>query len=61
MRAKKWLYSVALCVMALSGAAVPSAAQQSAREEILFARTDIDSLRQTLVTVGITDLTRPGR
>ncbi len=40
---------------------MPKPALRSAQEEILFARMDIDSLRQTLVTVGITDLTRPGR
>jgi len=56
MGTRRWMCLVAVCFLALGGPAVSSSAQQSAQEEILFARMDIDSLRQTLVTVGM-DLT----
>ena len=56
----RWMCVAALCGLTLFGMASPSSAQQSAQqsaqEEILFARMDIDSLRQTLVTMGM-DLT----
>jgi hypothetical protein len=65
----KWRLTcfVTLCALALGGMAAPSSAQQPGQsaaaaakaqeqEEILFARIDIDSLRQTLVTTGM-DLT----
>ena len=56
MRMRRWVCRVTACFLVLGGMAVPSSAQQSAQEEIVFARMDIDSLRQTLVTVGM-DLT----
>jgi len=62
----RWKFVVTLCALALFGMALPSPAQQpgestsaaaaakaEAMEEIVFARMDIDSLRQTLVTMGM--------
>jgi len=48
----RWVGAFVFCILALGGVAAPLSAQ----EEILFARADIDELRQTLVTMGM-DLT----
>jgi len=67
MGMRRWKCLVTFGILALGVAAAPSSAQQSApataaedkaqvQEEILFARMDIDVLRQTLVTMGM-DLT----
>jgi len=56
MGTRRWMCLVAVCFLAPGGMAAPSSAQQQAQEEILFARTDIAVLRQTLVTMGM-DLT----
>ena len=63
MRTKRWIIPAAVCLFALGGLAGPSSAQEPGQpaaaeakaqaQEILFARMDIDVLRQTLVTMGM--------
>ena len=65
MGMRRWMCAVACCTLAFGGRrcrrrrssrAVGRGAKAQAQEEILFARMDIDVLRQTLVTMGM-DLT----